>query len=186
MNVAESTFQRLTQSKSNEHYTPPWVFNYVRQLGAIALDPASNPVAQQWIRAETVYMLPVDGMQQEWRCSTGGMWLNPPYGMRNKAKGIYGASDWIEKAIASYDAGLIPWAVLLVRGDSQGVHELESRFASCEPGDRIKFVNALGIEQGNPPPGCRFWYLGKKPRKFGEVFKEVGAIRCPYFDVVPF
>lgn len=211
MNISASAFSLLIQSLTNEHYTPPWVFDLVRQLGPIALDPSSNPIAQQWIQADQCFMLPVDGLQRDWTAD-GGLWLNPPYGTRSKSSLLknsaflkwcllerervdvetwaialtllsipnYGASAWIKRAIAFYESGRFPWAVLLVRGDGGGVKELESRYSSCEPDQRIAFVDAAGKVRGNPPPGCRFWYLGDDPQKFAEVFSGVGAVRVPY------
>jgi len=179
MPKSRTVFEALTSSMSNEWYTPPWVFDLVRKLGPIGLDPASNSTAQRWINAAQWYGEAEDGMKRSWK-TTEGLWLNPPYGLKNLKRGIYGANRWILKAIDSYHMGCFPWAVLLVRGDSEAVHWLELSAMSCEPYKRIAFICLEAKEKQNPVPGCRFWYLGQEPKRFAEVFSEVGAIRIPY------
>ncbi len=169
--------QYLISSESNEWYTPEWVFDLVRQLGTIGLDPASNDIAQQWIRADKYYTIDDDGMSLCW-ATPGGLWLNPPYG--TKGNGNHGASEWILEAIRCYCQGDFPWAVLLVKGDSKGVKELERCAVSCEPFQRISFVSPFDPTKNNPVPGCRFWYLGSETQRFAEVFGTIGAIRAPY------
>lgn len=175
--IAMNSFAVLTSSDSNEWYTPEWVFDCVRQIGEIGLDPASNPIAQQWIKADRHYTREDDGFNRPWGTDKG-LWLNPPYG--TKGNGCYGASAWIEKAIAEYSQGSFPWAVLLVRGDSKGIHWLESGFISCEPYNRISFFCPTDPNKKNPVPGCRFWYLGTQPDRFASAFNTVGAIRAPW------
>jgi hypothetical protein len=208
--------QHLTSSKTNEWYTPPWVFGYVRKIGQIGLDPCSNPTAQQWIQAQQCFMMPCDAMSERWR-TDHGLWLNPPYGNKQKCALYkntafikwflgqiqklfqevlliilallnvpnYGSSQWILKAIDEDRSGSFPWAVLLVRGDSVGVHRLEQIAISCEPFERIAFADERGSIKNSPVPGCRFWYLGTEPHKFASVFNDIGAIRVPcvyFFD----
>ena len=72
-------------------------------MGEIDLDPATNELAQTWIKAKTFYTTADDGLSKPWY---GGVWLNPPYA---------DASRWVDKAISEYDAGNITEAVLLVK-----------------------------------------------------------------------
>lgn len=185
--------QALLSSESNEWYTPPKYVELARQvMGSIDLDPASNEIAQKWVQAKTWYSKDDDGLKQPWR---GNVWLNPPYGQRSQAKGIYGASAWIERAIEAHMSSSIRSCILLVRGDSEGLRALLEIAPSCDPG-RIDFIRpedglafqpsllgeaeAIPSRKGNPVPGCSFYYLGPTPKTFAEVFRQCGPIRVPY------
>ncbi len=167
-----SNFEALTQSKSNEWYTKSKYIERARSvLGSIDLDPASNVLAQSWIQASTFFTKDDDGFSKSW---FGRVWLNPPYGTSRP-----NASDWMLKAISEYDAGRVIAAILLVRGDSKGIKQLEERFPCCNPDHRIAFIDASGQEQDRPPPGYRFFYLGPDAGKFRAVFSEIGTITVP-------
>lgn len=167
-----TNFEALTQSKSNEWYTKPRYIELARTvLSKIDLDPASNLLAQSWIQASTFFTKNDDGFSKPWR---GRVWLNPPYGISRP-----NASDWMLKAISEYDAGKVIAAILLVRGDSKGIKQLESRFPCCNPNHRIAFIDASGQEQDRPPPGYRFFYLGSDVEKFKQVFSEIGSLTIP-------
>lgn len=168
----------LLSSESNEWYTPPKVIDLARQvLEEIDLDPASNPIAQRWIKAKRFYTSVDDGIQHRW---TGRLWLNPPYGQRSKTKGIYGASVWIEKALAEYQAGNVTSAILLVRGDSEGLKTLRKQSVFCLPFTRIAFWKEDGQPKPGPVPGSEIHYLGNSPNRFADVFCQFGDIFSQY------
>lgn len=167
-----TNFEVLTQSKSNEWYTKSCYIELARTvLGKIDLDPASNSFAQSWIQASTFFTKDDDGFSKPWH---GRIWLNPPYGTRKP-----NAGDWMLKAISEYDAGRVIAAILLVRGDSKGIKQLERRFPCCNPNHRIAFIDASDQEQPNPPPGYRFFYLGADVGKFKQVFSGIGTVTIP-------
>jgi hypothetical protein len=167
-----TNFEALTQSKSNEWYTKSCYIELARTvLGKIDLDPASNSFAQSWIQASVFFTKDDDGFSKPWH---GRIWLNPPYGTSRP-----NASDWMLKAISEFDAGRVIAAILLVRGDSKGIKQLESRYPCCNPNHRIAFIDASGQEQPNPPPGYRFFYLGPNVKKFKQVFSAIGSITIP-------
>jgi hypothetical protein len=88
-----------------EWYTPPDVVEDAREvMGAIDLDPTSNDLAQQVVRAGTYYTAETDGLGQEWR---GRVFCNPPYkdGLIDK---------FVAKLVQEHKAGNVPEAVLLV------------------------------------------------------------------------
>lgn len=87
----------LSKSSGYDQWmTPPDVIELARKaMGSIDLDPASNHVAQQYVKSanwciapddtESLYMshvtMPlIDGLNQDWH---GNVWLNPPYSNRN-------------------------------------------------------------------------------------------------------
>lgn len=66
-------------SEDNEHYTPPDYVEAARALmGSIDLDPASNALANQSVKAATYYSRSTNGFDKEW---SGNVWLNPPGGI---------------------------------------------------------------------------------------------------------
>lgn len=173
----KSSFEAMTSSESNEWYTPPEFIELARAvMGGIDIDPASNERTQEWIQAKVWYGIDDDGFNRDWH---GRLWLNPPYGHPKPKLGIHGAGDWIQKAIAAYDAGNVTQAVLLVRGDSKGVKELVRRFPQCETSERIQFIAADPSKGGNAPPTGRFFYMGERISEFYKHFCKVGSINEP-------
>jgi hypothetical protein len=88
----------------NEWYTPPEYIEAARAvLGAIDLDPASNAVAQEVVRAGRYFTIETNGLKQEWR---GGVWLNPPYSQRL-------ISNFVSKLCDEYNSGRVTDAIML-------------------------------------------------------------------------
>jgi hypothetical protein len=106
----------LPWSGAVEWYTPAAYVEAARQvMGGIDLDPASNDLAQEMVRASTYHTAETDGLAQEW---TGRVWLNPPYAA--------GEIDrFVSKLVAEHTAGNVTEAVLLVhsRTDTAWFHE---------------------------------------------------------------
>jgi len=93
--------------------TDPKVIELARvTMGSIDFDPASNMIAQQYVKAHTFCVHPndykvtdfikhdvlCDGLDQNWK---GNVWLNPPYSIGN-------IDRFVDKAIFewhAYDAG---------------------------------------------------------------------------------
>lgn len=144
----QTTLQTMHSSASNEWYTPEKYIIAARDLmGSIDLDPASNEVAQIWIKAKKYLTVTDNGFKQSW---LGNVWLNPPYGAKNLKSDppVYGASSWIKKAISEYQTGQIKQAVLLVRASgNSGIRALEV-YPRCLVG-RIDFCDQNGnIQKG--------------------------------------
>ncbi len=160
----------LTSKETVEWYTPGRYVELARQvMGSIDLDPASNELAQTWIKAKTFYSVADDGLSAPWY---GRVWLNPPYA---------DASRWIDKAISEYDSGNISEAVLLVKpaDGASWYQRLNKRFPRCGVNHRIKFMDKDGIAQPRPAHGNAFFYLGQDVSFFGEVFGQIGTITVP-------
>jgi len=62
----------------DDYYTPKEVMERVRECfgGSISLDPASHPVANRVVAADTFYGKQENGLAQPW---FGDVWLNPPF-----------------------------------------------------------------------------------------------------------
>jgi hypothetical protein len=165
-----SNWAALTSKQTIEWYTPPQYVELARQvMGNIDLDPASNELAQTWIKATTFYTAADDGLLKPWY---GRVWLNPPYA---------NATGWVDKAIIEYDKGNISEAVLLVKpaDGASWYQRLNKRFPRCGANHRIRFMDRDGIAQPRPAHGNCFFYLGKDVSFFGEVFAQVGTITAP-------
>ena len=161
----------LTSSASDEWYTPPDFIAYARQvMGGIDLDPASHPIAQQWIQATTSYVVSDEGLIQPWH---GRVWLNPPYGSQTAL--------WTDRLITEYVSGAVSAAVLLVRPavGTAWYQRLCARYPCCLPEKRIRFINGQGIVQSQPVHGNAFFYLGTEPDTFRRVFRALGPVLTP-------
>jgi len=65
-----------------ESYTPPiYLDAALRVMGSIDTDPASNPMAQENVKAKKYYTLENDGLKEE-NTWDGNVWMNPPYTAR--------------------------------------------------------------------------------------------------------
>jgi hypothetical protein len=158
-------------SDSNEWYTIPFGVDQARELmSGIDLDPASSVEAQSWIQAQAYYTQVEDGLQQPW---FGRLWLNPPYGKRNHAQKTYGATVWVQRAIAAYQAGHVMQAVLWLRASGNaGIRALEQggfprvtlgRIPHAPPG-------ANGMPQKAVGHDTAVWYLGPQTERFQALF----------------
>ena len=151
-----------------EWYTPPEFIEMARMvLGEIDLDPASNALAQTWIKAGRHFTVEDDGLAQAWE---GKVWCNPPYGRQ--------VNKWLEKAIASYESGDVEAAILLLnRTGAAWYRQLKKKVnAVCEVDTRIAFLDANGHKQSSPRYYNNFLYLGKDVERFKQVFQVVGDV----------
>lgn len=168
---SKAQWAALTSNESVEWYTPPKYIELARQvLGEIDLDPASNELAQSWIKAKTFYTAADDALSKPW---FGRMWLNPPY---------TGVPKWIDKAIAEHDSGAITEAVLLVKpaDGASWYKKLNKRFPRCGVDHRIKFIDKDGIAQPRPAHGNAFFYLGQNLKLFGRCLGRLARLQYRY------
>ena len=157
-----------------EWYTPPEFVEMARTvLGEIDLDPASNNLAQTWIKAGTYYTAEEDGIVQPW---FGRVWCNPPYG-KEQPKGRK-APDWLKKVLSCYENGEIAAAILLLNrtGAAWYRQQLKRVTAMCEVRTRIAFLDANGSKQSSPRYYNDFLYLGKNVQRFKQVFEKIGDV----------
>ncbi len=167
---SKAQWAALTSKETVEWYTPPRYIELARSvMGEIDLDPASNELAQGWIKAKTFYTATDDSLSKPW---FGRMWLNPPY---------TGVFKWIDKALAKYDSGAVTEAILLVKpaDGASWYKKLNKRFTRCGVDHRIKFIDLNGTVQPKPAHGNAFYYLGQDQALFREAFGTIGTITAP-------
>lgn len=165
------TLKTLTSHNSDEHNTPSYLIKAAREvLGTIDLDPMSNKLANETVRATTIYTKEDNGLDKEW---FGNIWLNPPFSLAKLA---------IPKIINSYEKGDVTQAVLLVKSDvSTQKYKLLYPYSFCELDKRVRFVDntprpyKTNIPQGSPFPVVLF-YLGQNFYKWNQVMSRLGKV----------
>jgi phage N-6-adenine-methyltransferase len=152
----------------NEWYTPQHIIERARAvMGAIDLDPASNPEANETIRADTYYTAEDDGLEQEWH---GRIWLNPPYSRDLMPR-------FVRKLIEEHKAGRTAEAILVSHNNTETDWFQSLSVAStavCFPDTRIKFYRGENVAA--PVNGQVFFYLGNNPPAFIDQFRPLGIV----------
>lgn len=101
-----------TQSEHGRNLTPAPIVESARKvLGFIDLDPASDWIANQAVKAQRFYTLEENGFDKDWIAST--VWLNPPGKTTSNGKQIT-ASDWFAKLYIAWALGEVKEAIGLV------------------------------------------------------------------------
>lgn len=170
--ISKNTLKTLTSSNSDEHNTPSYLIEATREvLGSIDLDPMSNDLANETVRATNYYTKEDDGLSKNW---FGSVWLNPPFSLSKLA---------IPKLVSSYEKQEINQAVLLVKSDvSTQKYKLLYPYPFCELDKRVKFIdNSENLRyqsktpQGSPFPVVMF-YLGKNYYLWNKVMSRYGKV----------
>lgn len=157
-------------SGNNEWYTPAEYIEAAREvMGSIDVDPASNDIAQETVKAKTYYTVETNGLDKKWN---GNVWMNPPY-----------ASDLIGKFIEKLINELpnIEQAIVLVNNatETEWFSKLIGNAdAVCFPRSRVKFYMPDG-KTGAPLQGQAVIYFGKHHERFTEVFSGKGWCAIP-------
>lgn len=161
--------QILTSQATVEWYTPPDIIELARAvLGAIDLDPASNDIAQSWIRASTYYTAETP-LQAAW---TGRVFLNPPFD---------DTPAWVERLEREYTHGAVTAAILLVNS-APGYGWWERLWRNrpvCMLRERLRFYTVAGVAGGQAKKGQTIAYFGTDNRRFIDVFAPLGRIILP-------
>lgn len=159
----------LKHTGDHESYTPPKYIEASREvMGSIDVDPASNPFAQQVVKAEKYYTAEDDGLSQEW---SGCVFLNPPYEHPL-------IEQFIDKLITDYKSGSVKQAILLTNNsaDTQWFHKAASASELiCLTEGRINFMKADGTTS-SPTNGQAFFYFGGNGQRFIDKYSEFGLV----------
>jgi hypothetical protein len=166
---------RTSFTGENEWYTPARYVELARRvLGTIDVDPASNDIAQQTVRAATYYTAETNGLDKPWR---GKVWMNPPY-----SRELIGR--FIGKLVEEHQSGRCTEAIVLTH-NSTDTRWAASLFggarALCFTRGRVRFVSPKG-KFAAPAMGQLLSYFGRRPDRFASVFREVGHIVTPAND----
>lgn len=152
-----------------EWYTPVLYVESAREvLGVIDTDPASNPVAQQVVKAAHWYGVDDDGLTKDW---SGTVFLNPPYAFPAIAR-------FIEKLCDAVRSGAVTAAILLTNNstDTGWWHQAASTASAiCFTRGRINFYKGDG-QLSQPTNGQNFFYFGKDEDRFKSVFSKHGFV----------
>ncbi len=152
-----------------EWYTPPeYVESARRVMGGIDLDPASNPVANEKVRADVYFTAADNGLEQPWE---GRVWLNPPYKMP-------AVRQFCDRLLEHVSSGEVSQAVILTNNatDTAWWHMLTALSgAVCFTSGRISFYNEDG-QHSAPTNGQNFHYFGPRVEAFREEFSTHGMV----------
>lgn len=154
-------------SGDNEWYTPEEYVEAARKvLGKINLDPASNSIANEVVKAEVFYAAADDGLAQDWK---GNVWMNPPY-----ESGLVG--QFVEKLCEHYEAGDVPAAIVLVNNatETKWFQMLAGKArAVCFPKGRVKFWHPNKANAA-PLQGQALLFFGGNSAAFVRTFCSFG------------
>ena len=157
----------ITNNSGNqEHYTPVRFTDSARVvMGSIDLDPASNIVANEWIKASTFYTKENQGLDKEWR---GNVWMNPPYDSKS-------LKPLIDKLLHES----IEQAVVLTNNNTDtknGQRLLQWASAICLVSGRVRFIKPDGSENKSPLQGQIIYYKGHNVNNFKKEFSKHGVV----------
>jgi phage N-6-adenine-methyltransferase len=159
----------LLHTGDEESYTPSKYIESARVvMGSIDLDPASNAMAQETVKAAAYFTSETDGLAQAW---SGNVWLNPPF----TALVI---NKFIDKAASHFMAGEVSQAIVLTNNntDTSWFHQGASVAAAiCFTKGRINFLKRNG-EKSSPTNGQAFFYFGGNVGAFAAEFSKHGLV----------
>jgi len=150
---------------NNEWYTPSIWLDMSREVfgGPISLDPASNAIANDRVKALKYHDVKDSGLKAFWY---GNVFVNPPYSHPE-------LSLFLRKAVKEYKNGKIDNMIVLTNsGTDTKWSRIITREADCIAFTigRISFIRPNGDGYGSTSRGQMFCYFGKDVDKFMEVF----------------
>jgi len=155
----------INQSSGNvEWYTPFEIVNAARlAMGGIDLDPASCAVANETVKATTIFTRDDDGLSRDWH---GNVWMNHPFGRDN--------GKWMAKLIAEYRAGRIGQACCITfASTSEKWFKPLLDYPQCYLHGRTRYIGG----GDSPPKGSVVTYMGPNLASFWRAFSPLGTVK---------
>ena len=153
-------------SGENEWYTPSFIIEAAREsMGNIDLDPASNKLANETVKAENYYTIYDNGLTKEWY---GNVWLNPPYSQPE-------ISNFSNKVTALE----FTQACVLVNNATETAwfqNMMSKCTCVCFLKGRVKYNDKNGTPANSPLQGQAVLYFGNNAQNFSEVFNKYGIV----------
>lgn len=171
-----------------EHYTPGFIVEASRNLlGVIELDPASNSIANEVVKANKFFTKEENGLKQKWQ---GKVFLNPPGG---KTKNKSNSKLFWEKLSYEWFVNNVSEAVFLaysmeVLQTTQDLKYPVLCFPFCIPKKRISFYDCEKNIKKAPINGNCIVYLPNKSniengiKNFKYYFSEIGMV-CENYQI---
>ncbi len=152
-----------------ESYTPEKYIESSRLvMGSIDLDPASNTMAQETVKAGKYYTVEDDGLSFNWQ---DNVWLNPPYTARV-------INEFVDKLTTDYESGDINQAIMLTNNNTDTLWFHQAALVSsaiCFTAGRINFLKRDG-SRSSPTNGQAFFYFGDNVEGFKQEFSKHGYV----------
>ena len=172
---------RITQRQSTGHQdwgTPTYILDAARVAmgGGFDLDPASNPTANEKVRAAKIYTRADDGLIWPWYAER--LWMNPPYDRKSMPL-------FIDKLLTEWHFGNVQQACVITNNatETRWAQALaKAASAVCLLDGRVAF-DLMDAETGQYVPndmgnltGQIVWYLDQdsNPAEFGVAFALLG------------
>jgi hypothetical protein len=155
----------INQTSGNvEWYTPFEIVNAAREaMDGIDLDPASCVVANETVKATTIFTINDDGLSRDWR---GRVWMNHPFG-RNNAK-------WVAKLVGEYESGRVEQACCITfASTSEKWFKPLLDYPQCYLHGRTRYIGG----GDSPPKGSVVTYLGPHLAEFWRNFSPLGTVK---------
>lgn len=174
----------LTSSASSEAYTPPHILNAGRHAlgGVIDLDPCSNEIANEEVRALRILTKEDDGLEVPWFADGehGTVWCNPPGGFLDRktlkpaVRGMSSACAWWYELLEYYRAGIVTSALyytfrldVLQNIQAEPGYEPPHAFPFCIFGERPRHYSAETPKHergqvGQPTHACAAFFLPER------------------------
>lgn len=161
-----------TDYDGDEWKTPiEWIEAARNLMGAIDLDPATNPQSQDLIQAGTAYTKNDNGLDRPW-CMPDGtaarVWCNPPYSTAL-------IQAFANKALDEYRAGNVSEALVLVNNctDTGWFFSLAQQFPIMFSRGRVGFWYEDPNDKTPTRQGQALFYFGPNVNRFYECFAHV-------------